>query len=139
MADTVSALQGDCPRCGESARLRARTFSDQAMAALVAWQEISEQAIVTPICDECYGELREVLIDRQEELAGGVIPVASQPAAVTVKKPPENQHPNKSRRALVKALRTKKPLRARQAKKLARDGKWRCAHSRRHTNLDAQS
>lgn len=117
MADTVSALQGDCPRCGESARLRARTFSDQAMAALVAWQEISEQAIVTPICDECYGELREVLIDRQEELAGGVIPVASQPAAVTVKKPPEKPAPKQVAASSSKGTPNKKTTTGKAGKK----------------------
>lgn len=90
MNDTAPALQGECPRCGEMARLRARSFSDQAISALVAWQEVTESAALQPICDECYGELREVLIDRHEELGEGALPVsAAAPQKLTQKAAPK--------------------------------------------------
>lgn len=58
----------NCPRCDEESRLRAREFSDQATSALISWGEIIPTDIGLPVCDECYTDLREVLIDRVEEL-----------------------------------------------------------------------
>ena len=57
-----------CPRCHEDARLRLREFSDQAAAALLVWEELSKKDLGQPICDACYEELRDVLIDRASEL-----------------------------------------------------------------------
>lgn len=73
----MSTTFANCPLCDEHARLRAREFSDQAMSALIAWGEIDAAGLGKPLCDDCYTELREVLIDRTDEL------VASQPAGKT--------------------------------------------------------
>lgn len=56
-----------CPRCESEAKLRLREFSDQAVAALIAWGELEKKLLNKAICDECYGELRDTLIDRSEE------------------------------------------------------------------------
>lgn len=58
----------ECPRCSNISRPIKRTFSDQALAALVVWKDLSEKLIDEPICDECYEELRDVLIERIEEV-----------------------------------------------------------------------
>ncbi|MFW7379145.1 MAG: hypothetical protein ACOH5I_10090 [Oligoflexus sp.] len=58
----------DCPRCGIEGKLQKRTFSDQAVAALVVWEELDRSLIDEPICNDCYRELREVLIERSEDL-----------------------------------------------------------------------
>lgn len=92
MTESVSALQGDCPRCGELARLRARSFSDQAMAALVAWDEVGEAAVSAPLCDMCYEELRDILIDRQEELNAGTT-ASPQPREQSATKPAKPSAP----------------------------------------------
>ena len=59
--------QVSCVRCFSSSRARKRDFSDQAYSMLLAWGEIDESAIDAPICDECYKELRELLIERADE------------------------------------------------------------------------
>ena len=61
-------MTADCPRCGDNQRLRHREFSDQALAALIKWNEIAKADIGKPICDNCYDELRDALIERAEEL-----------------------------------------------------------------------
>ena len=58
-----------CPRCGVNNKLKARTFSDQAIAAMIVWGEMSKEIVDQPICDDCYEELREVLIDRSDEVS----------------------------------------------------------------------
>ena len=58
-----------CPRCATKARLKDRDFSAQAVAALLAWGEIEKEHVGKAICEDCYGELREVLMDRADELA----------------------------------------------------------------------
>ena len=57
-----------CPRCGIDGVLQKRVFSDQALAALVVWQELESTLIDDPLCHECYVELRDILIERSEEL-----------------------------------------------------------------------
>lgn len=59
----------ECPRCGIEGKLQKRTFSDQAIAALVVWEELDRKLVDHPICHDCYQELREILIDRSEELS----------------------------------------------------------------------
>jgi hypothetical protein len=58
----------ECPRCSNLARLSKRTFSEQALAALVVWKDLSEKLIDEPICEDCYNELRNVLIERIEDV-----------------------------------------------------------------------
>lgn len=58
----------ECPRCANLARLQKRTFSDQALAALVVWNDLPEKLIDESICDDCYAELRDILIERIEDV-----------------------------------------------------------------------
>ena len=64
----MSSKLMDCPRCGMNARLTKRSFSEQAISALVLWGDMDKQLVGQEICDSCYAELREVLIDRSEDL-----------------------------------------------------------------------
>ena len=58
----------DCPRCGENTKVQKRLFSDVALAALIAWGDLEEDLVEEAICDDCYKELRDVLIDNTDEL-----------------------------------------------------------------------
>ncbi len=60
----------ECPRCANQSRLQKRTFSDQALAALIVWSDLTENLIDESICEDCYGELRDILIERIEEVKG---------------------------------------------------------------------
>lgn len=62
------SVTAECPRCGMHATLKAREFSPQARSALVAWGEIEEGHQMAEICGECYSELREVLVERADEI-----------------------------------------------------------------------
>ena len=58
-----------CSNCGsDSNSCRRRTFSEQALTVLLLWNEINPNAIDQGICDDCYQELRDVLIDRSDEI-----------------------------------------------------------------------
>jgi hypothetical protein len=52
-----------CPRCEHQSVLRPRSFSDQAIASLVAWGEMEKKVVGLPICDGCHHELRDALIE----------------------------------------------------------------------------
>lgn len=58
----------DCPRCGIESRVQKRDFSDQALAALVSWGDLDPELIDESICKDCYAELREILIERSDEV-----------------------------------------------------------------------
>ncbi len=58
----------DCPRCSNAARLEKRPFSDQALAALIIWGDMEQKLVKEPICEECYNELRDILIERGEDI-----------------------------------------------------------------------
>jgi bacterioferritin-associated ferredoxin len=58
----------DCPRCGNAARLEKRPFSDQALAALVTWGDMDRSLVGQAICEECYTEMRDILIERSEDI-----------------------------------------------------------------------
>ncbi len=64
----MSAKSHDCPRCGMNSRLQKRAFSDQALAALVIWGDLDRRLVSQSICDDCYEELRDILIDRSAEV-----------------------------------------------------------------------
>ncbi len=57
-----------CTNCGADEKSRKREFSDQAWTVLVLWAEVQKNVVEQPICEECYAELREVLIDRADEV-----------------------------------------------------------------------
>ncbi len=57
-----------CSACLGAAKSVKREFSDQAWAALVLWREVGKEAVDQPVCNDCYFNFREVLIDRAEEV-----------------------------------------------------------------------
>ena len=57
-----------CSNCETETKCRRRDFSEQAWSVLVLWHEVQSEAVDRPICDHCYDELREVLIDRADEI-----------------------------------------------------------------------
>ena len=63
----MKVIQG-CKCCGESTKARYRDFSPHAWAMLLHWEEIEYSAIGQPICQSCYDDLRELLIERSGEL-----------------------------------------------------------------------
>ena len=71
-----------CSNCGTDSKCRKRDFSDQAWSFLVLWNEVAKTAVDQPICQPCYDELREVLIDRVDEIDAAL----EQPAVATNKK-----------------------------------------------------
>lgn len=64
----MSTKTSGCPRCGLNERLQKRTFSEEALSALIRWGDMDARLRSEAICDSCYGELREVLIERSSEL-----------------------------------------------------------------------
>ena len=56
-----------CARCSSGATARKREFSEQAYSMLLVWGEIDKDIIDAPICDECYAELRDLLIERADD------------------------------------------------------------------------
>jgi|APSaa5957512535_1039671.scaffolds.fasta_scaffold386262_1 hypothetical protein len=57
-----------CTRCHAESKLRHRQFSDQVLSALIIWGELQAKTVDKPMCDSCYDDLRETLIDRAEEM-----------------------------------------------------------------------
>ncbi len=60
------ALQ--CNSCEGHVKSVRREFSDQAWAALVTWNEIPSQAVDAALCNDCYFNFRDVLIERADEM-----------------------------------------------------------------------
>lgn len=58
-----------CPRCEATAKLRPRDFSDQAIAILVSEGDLEKKHVGASVCDECYDDLRDMLIENHRELA----------------------------------------------------------------------
>lgn len=57
----------ECPQCGTNTKCRRRDFNEQSWAVLVSWGEVEPEAVDQPICESCYSDLREILIDRAGE------------------------------------------------------------------------
>ena len=57
-----------CNSCDGHVKSVRREFSDQAWAALVTWNEISSKAVDSPLCNDCYFNFRDVLIERADEM-----------------------------------------------------------------------
>ena len=57
-----------CHHCGTKVTVRKRQFSDRAWSALVDWGEVRSETMGKALCDDCYVELREILIDRTHEM-----------------------------------------------------------------------
>jgi len=67
-ASAQSKSEAKCHNCLAAQPSFRRTFSEQAWAALKQWDEVSEETRHQPICSDCYEELRDVLIERSEEI-----------------------------------------------------------------------
>lgn len=67
-AQTMQHIVEICSNCETETKCRRRDFSEQAWSVLVLWHEVQMEAVDRPICDHCYNELREVLIDRADEI-----------------------------------------------------------------------
>jgi ribosomal protein L34E len=57
-----------CVNCHSMRKCARRTFSEQAWTVLILWEEVSVAAVDKPICGDCYNELRDILIDRNDEI-----------------------------------------------------------------------
>ena len=57
-----------CAHCSGENKTRNRDFSAQIWAVLLHWGEIEDAVVGQPLCDSCYRELRNLLIDRSEEM-----------------------------------------------------------------------
>jgi hypothetical protein len=73
------ASQSICIVCGEERKIRYREFSPHAWTALVHWGELDASVIGQPMCNGCYNEFRDQLMDRGEEVAALAKEVSSQP------------------------------------------------------------
>ena len=57
-----------CSSCEGHVKSVKREFSDQAWAALVTWKEAPSEAVNAPLCNDCYFNFRDVLIERSDEM-----------------------------------------------------------------------
>lgn len=57
-----------CFHCGARVQVRIRQFSERAVSALVRWGELQSDISNKAICQDCYAELREILIERTHEM-----------------------------------------------------------------------
>ena len=89
-----------CVNCSSSVgKCRKRDFSEQAWSMLLAWGEIEAAVVDEPICDQCYKELREILIDRADDVFEGVtVSKASEVAKVSQ----PSQKPAKTKKVIGK-------------------------------------
>lgn len=81
---TLNNLANHCSHCQSNTKARRRDFSEQTWTVLMVWGEIDAKTADQPLCEPCYNELREVLIDRTDEIekaladhAAGVKPAAT--------------------------------------------------------------
>ena len=70
---------GNCLNVEKKARFR--DFNPQIWSLLVSWQEVDKSVVGQPLCETCYRDLREMLIDRSVEmevaLTTGILPPPS--------------------------------------------------------------
>lgn len=86
---TMQNVSEACANCSTDTKCRRREFSEQAWSVLVLWNEITPTVVDQPLCDHCYDELREVLIDRADEIEAAITEPtqpAAKPAAAAAKK-----------------------------------------------------
>ncbi len=61
-------ISSSCSNCSTKTRCRKRDFSEQAWSVLLAWGEVDPEVVDQPVCDDCYVELRDILIDRATDV-----------------------------------------------------------------------
>ncbi len=57
-----------CYHCGEMTKVKVREISLQSWEILFLLGEVARSEINMPICDTCFSELREVMIERRDEV-----------------------------------------------------------------------
>ena len=62
------AANDHCSHCHEQVKSRRREFSEQAWTILLLLGEINGDTVEQPICEFCYDEMRDILIDRRPEI-----------------------------------------------------------------------
>ncbi len=62
------SVTNSCSVCAEARKSRTREFSPHAWSALSIWGEVTPKTMGQPICEGCYRELRDLLIERTDEL-----------------------------------------------------------------------
>jgi hypothetical protein len=59
-----------CSCCKQPSILKSKySFSDEAWNLLSVWGEVAKDSKQNLLCDSCYWELRDTLIDRTDELS----------------------------------------------------------------------
>jgi len=88
-------ISSNCAHCKESVKSKRRDFNEQTWAVLLVWGEVDRGAVDQPLCADCYGELREVLIDRATEIEAALKQPAGgeAPAKIATKKPAAEEKP----------------------------------------------
>ena len=61
------SVTNSCNVCCEARKSRTREFSPNAWSALTIWGEVTTSMMGQPICEGCYRELRDLLIERTDE------------------------------------------------------------------------
>lgn len=62
------SVRSNCSVCSEDRKSRYREFSPHAWTALVSWGEVGTPNIGQAMCDGCYAEFRDLLIERADEV-----------------------------------------------------------------------
>ncbi len=73
-----------CSACEGHVKSVRREFSDQAWSALVAWKEVQSTAVDSPLCNDCYFNFRDVLIERADEMKLMTANVAAKVASASL-------------------------------------------------------
>lgn len=62
------SVQTRCAVCDEERKIRHRDFSPHAWTALTVWGEVHFSHNGQAICNACYSDLRDLLIERSSEV-----------------------------------------------------------------------
>ncbi|MCX6128437.1 MAG: hypothetical protein NTX25_05150 [Proteobacteria bacterium] len=76
------SVTNSCNACGEERKSRSREFSPHALSALILWGELDQNSVGQPVCEGCYREFRDLLIERTDELERMAPPALSDYAGV---------------------------------------------------------
>ncbi|MDA9951303.1 hypothetical protein N9D31_01885 [Oligoflexaceae bacterium] len=102
-------ISNECGNCEISARSRRREFSDQIWSVLITWGEVGKSLVDSPICDDCYNEFRETLIDRATELELALADPAKYDKMIKEQQAKEKEENKKAAKTKAKATVKEKP------------------------------
>ncbi len=106
-------IANECLNCGLDCRCVRRDFSEQAWTVLAVWGEVDKAVVDQPICDDCYEELREILIERADEMELALTEPARFAKAVEAEKSAKAKSPGQ--RSTSSAAQKKKKKTAKMA------------------------